>query len=95
LSSSEGLILNLKKQKKYLQQCCGSVTFCYGTGSPAFSSLADKMSTKREVFDFLIFPVLLGGIFTSVFKDKKLKRSKKIVEIYVFLTFLLVDGSDK
>ncbi len=33
LSSSEGLILNLKEQKKCLQQCCESVTFWYGSGS--------------------------------------------------------------
>jgi hypothetical protein len=32
------------------------------------------------------------GTFTSVFIDKKSKRSHIIVEIKVFLTFLLVDG---
>jgi hypothetical protein len=36
--------------------------------------------------------VFFAYYFTSVFKDKKSKRSHDIAEIKVFLNFLLVDG---
>jgi hypothetical protein len=42
---------------------------------------------------FKVFCILpLDGTFTSVFKDKQSKKSHKIIEIKVFLTFLLADG---
>ena len=55
-----------------------------------FSTVADKMPTKYEFKKFFCL-LLFEGIFTSVFTDKKSKRSHKIVEIKV-LHFLLVDG---
>ncbi len=51
------------------------------------------MPTKKLFFfpNFFTY-YLLKGTFTSVFIDKKSKRSHKIVEMKVFLTFLPVDG---
>jgi hypothetical protein len=40
---------------------------------------------------FLLFTVHFEGTFTSVFVGKKSKTSHKILEIKVYLTFLLVD----
>jgi hypothetical protein len=48
-----------------------------------FSSVADKKQTKNKDFCLLVFE----GTFTSVFKDKKSKRSHKKVEMKDFLTF--------
>jgi hypothetical protein len=51
---------------------------------------ANKNKFLFKVFCLLFFQ----GTFTSVFKDKKSKRSHKIVEIKVFLLFfLLIEGS--
>ncbi len=85
-------------------QRCVSVTYLLGASNQdprirttdsririlLFSSVADKMPTKKKFFFFSKpFCLLLfeGPTFTSVFKDKKSKRSKIIVEINVFLTF--------
>jgi hypothetical protein len=80
---------------------CGSAAFWYGLGSgsadpyclptdpdpavaadPAFLSVVDKRPT---IFFFAYYFLKLHLI--SVFKDKKSKRSHKIVETKVFLTF--------
>jgi hypothetical protein len=54
-----------------------------------FLSWALKMPTNNKfVFLFITFK----GTFTSVFQDKKSWRCHIIVEIKVFLTFLLEDG---
>ncbi len=91
-------------------QCCGSMTFWYGSGSgfadpyhwltdpdPVFSSVTDKMPTKNKFFP-KVYCLLISegtGTLTSVFIDKKSKRCHKILEIKVFLTSLLVmEGSD-
>ncbi len=51
-------------------------------------SVADKMPTKYKFFLKQVFCLLFfKGCFTSVFIDKKSKRSHKIVEINFFLTF--------
>jgi hypothetical protein len=55
------------------------VKFLYGSRS----GYADK---------FFAYYVLLEGTFASVFINKKLKRSHKIVEITGFLTSVLVEG---
>jgi truncated hemoglobin YjbI len=52
---------------------------------PVFSSEADKMPTKNKFFEKFF-------AYTTVFKDKKSKRSHKIVKSRFFLLFLLVDG---
>jgi hypothetical protein len=49
-----------------------------------FSLVADKIATKISFFEFFCLLIFKG---TSVFIDKKSKRSHKIVEIKVFLTF--------
>jgi hypothetical protein len=52
--------------------------------------VAGPIKDKLKIFFLLIrVPVLFKGTFTSVFIDKKSKESHKIVEIKVFLTFLL------
>ncbi len=49
---------------------------------------ADKMPTKKLIFFSKIFCLLLfEDTFISVFIDEKSKRTQKIVEIMVFLTF--------
>jgi hypothetical protein len=55
--------------------------------------VAEKMPTKNNIFSTFYCLFLFEGTFTSVFIDKKSKRSDKLVEIEVFLTFLPVDGS--
>ncbi len=58
----------------------GPVALTYGSGS--FSLVTFKM-LRKNIFFLLIFV----GTFTSVFKDKKSRRSHTKVEIKVFLTF--------
>jgi hypothetical protein len=53
-----------------------------------FLSVADKMPTKICFFSKFICSLLFEGTFTSVFIDKKSKRSHKLEEIKVFLIFL-------
>jgi hypothetical protein len=55
---------------------------------PAFFVSGWQIPKKKRSFCLLVFE----GKFTSVFIDKKSGRTHKIVEIKVFLTFLLVDG---
>jgi hypothetical protein len=63
-----------------------SMTFWCGSGSG--DSLQD--ANKKIIFLTKFFCLLLfEGTFTSVFKDKKSKRSHKTVRIKVFLTILL------
>jgi hypothetical protein len=45
------------------------------------------MPTKNELKKKFFCIVLFDGTFTSFFRDKNSKRSKKTVEIKVFLTF--------
>jgi predicted neutral ceramidase superfamily lipid hydrolase len=50
-----------------------------------FSSLADKMPTKISFFKSFLLTTFEGTrTFTSFFRNKKSKRSHKIVEIKVF-----------
>jgi hypothetical protein len=80
-----------------LNQCCGSVTFWYGSGSadqyhsltdpePAFSTVVDKMSTKLSLcHSFIAYYFLNVHLYQS--SKIKPKRSHQKVEIQVFLTF--------
>jgi hypothetical protein len=54
-------------------------------------NIKDVKKQLRIPFFKLVFCWLLEGTFTSFFKDKKLKRSHKTVEIKVFLLFVLHD----
>jgi hypothetical protein len=76
-------------------QCSGSATFRYGSGSadtnhwitdpdPALFSSCFQMPTK------FVCSFITVGTFTSVFKDNKLLRRHKTVEIKVFLNFFKV-----
>jgi hypothetical protein len=78
-------------------QCRGSVTFGMDLDPRIqitdlwiririllFRQLADKMPTKNKFFSKFFC--------TSVFKEKKSKRSNKIVKSRFFLLFLHVDG---
>jgi hypothetical protein len=63
-----------------------------GFGRPVLLfSVADKMPTRKSSFFKVFFAYYFLKVryctFTSVFIDKKSKRSHKIVEIKVFLTF--------
>jgi hypothetical protein len=53
------------------------------------SSDANKKLIFKE--SLMLIRVLFEGTFTSFFKDKKLKRSHKAVEIKVFITIVLGD----
>ncbi len=57
-------------------RCCGSATFWYGSGSVPLTDLSGSRSGSGSCF----------------FRQWQQKRSHKIVEIKVFLTFLLADG---
>ncbi len=64
-------------------KCCGSLPLTYGSGSGSGSCIF------RQFFCWLRFE----GTFTSLFKDKKRKRSKKNSRDQDLLLFsLLVDG---
>ncbi len=54
---------------------CGSVPVTNGSGFKAFKNMAKHFCSQ-----------LFEGTFTSFFKDQKLQRSRKRVEINVFLT---------
>ncbi len=72
----------------------GSVPLTYGSGSCFFSLVADKVPTKNKFFFEVFLLLFFEGTFTSVFIDKKSKRSHRIVEIKVLLFFFqLVDVS--
>jgi hypothetical protein len=59
---------------------------------PAIFTIDLQDANKKLIFFKQFFCVLLfEGTFTSIFKDKKSKRSHKTVEIKVFLTILLAD----
>jgi|688.fasta_scaffold898388_2 hypothetical protein len=79
------------------QQCSGSVTFLYGSGSLDpylglririllfFGSTAFKMPTKISFFQsFLLTSFCRYRTLTSVFKDKMPLRSHKTAEIMVY-----------
>jgi hypothetical protein len=71
------------------QQCCGSVTFWYGSGCGSSDPNRSEWESGRpKNMRSLRIRMLIRniGTVTSVFKDKKSKRSKKTVEIKVFLT---------
>ncbi len=86
--------------KKFRNQCCGSMTFWYGSGSgsahPCLWLMDPDPDTAVFVFDLqdvnkkLFFLSLLAYYFWRsiyiIFKDKKSKRSHKAVGIKVFLT---------
>jgi hypothetical protein len=55
---------------------------------PAFFNSGCQMPTKK-IFIKVFLLILFEGTLTSVFKAKNLKRSKKIVEINVFLTLFV------
>ncbi len=60
-----------------------------------FSSVAHDMPTKNIFFFQSVFAYYFLRLHvhcTPVFKDRKSKRSHKIVDIKIFLPFLLVDG---
>ncbi len=68
--------------------CCGSVTFCWFIDpdpEPAFYASGWQDGNKTWVFISNFF------VYTSVFKDKKSKRSK-IVKSRFFFLFLHIDG---
>ncbi len=70
-------------------QCCGSVTFWYGSGS------AQWLTRWQKKIFFVIFCLLLfEGTFTSVFIDKKSTTSHKVEEIKNFLTFFACSWKD-
>ncbi len=75
---------------------CNVMIRIWSTGSQIrlliFFSLAFKIPTKYEFFSRLICLLSTAGTFSSVFKDNKLFRSHKTVEIKTFLSFLLVNG---
>ncbi len=77
--------------------CYGSESFWYGSGSEPVSLTYGSGScffrqwlTKKWFFKNFCL-LLFDGTFTSVFIDKKSKRSHKIIEIKFFLLFTLVD----
>ncbi len=61
------------------------------SGSCVFCQWLTRCPQKKFYFNGFCF-LLFEGTFTSVFIDIETKRSHKIVETKVFLTFLLVDG---
>jgi hypothetical protein len=69
--------------------CCGSVTFIQITDLwirfriLLFTQVADKMPTKNKFF-FKVFLLII------VLKDKKSKRSHKIVKSRFFLLFCML-----
>ncbi len=67
----------------------GFVPLTYGSGSCSFCQWLTRYQQEISFFFkvFLLITVLFEGTSTSVFIDKKSKRSHKIVEIKAFLTF--------
>jgi hypothetical protein len=95
---------------KYWGHCCGSMTFWCGSGSadpclwlmdPDWDPsmfIIDLQDGKKKINFLKKYSCILlfEGTFTSFFKDKKSKRSNKLVryrtvEIKVFLLHLLND----
>ncbi len=63
-------------------QCCGSMTFWYGSesrfGSGSSIIVSDLKTPTKNQFNKMFFCLLFfEGTFTSFFKDKKSKRSRK------------------
>ncbi len=78
-------------------QCCGSVTFWYGSGSAnPYLWLADSdpdpaifVSDLQDVFSTYFCLLLFEATYTSFFKDKKSLKITKQLESRFFLLFLL------
>jgi hypothetical protein len=66
----------------------------YGSGSCFFRRWWTRCQQKIIFFHSLLL-ITFKKYITSVFKDKKLKRSHKIAEIKVFLTFLRIREAQK
>jgi hypothetical protein len=49
------------------EQCCGSMTFWYGSGCGSIPLTNDSVSTKKYFFPYYFFK----DTFTSFLKDKK------------------------
>jgi hypothetical protein len=72
---------------------CGSLPQVYASGSGSCSSSVAFKIRQNNFISLSLFAYYLitVGTFTSVFKDDKLLRSYKTVEIKGFQNFLLVD----
>ncbi len=74
-----------------LNQCCGSVTFCFGSRSGSadpYHWLTDLAPARDPAFFVNDWEIFWSTItFPSVFIDKMSKRSYNKVEIKVFLTY--------
>jgi hypothetical protein len=68
-----------------------SLTYGSGSGYPDPAFLSVEVPTKNE---FLCFYYFFESTFSSVFLDKKSKRSHKIEEIKVFLIFFTCRWKD-
>ncbi len=82
-----------------IHQCCGSMTFWRGSGSgsadpclwlldpdPSLFIIDIQEANKKINLKKFVCILLFEGTFTSFFKNKKSKTSRKTVEIKVFFT---------